>query len=162
MAKNDVPFKFEDRLYVLISQIVQRHNSRDIVNIGVVTSLKPLTVKYKDVDFSTADDTLYCSELLLQENINLDIDGALSGTQNIKGMTPPPLISPTSSNADYTAQITGTIPDFIKQFYTWFKTWHDKFILHKGDLVAIQKVGENKIIVLNKVSFTVYKGEENG
>ena len=123
------------------------------VNVGVVKSLNPLVVTFLKVDFSTADDTLYCPDLLLDENINLDVDGAMSGIQQIKQMTPPPVInlSPQTSS-DYTAQITGTIPDFIKDFYNYFKAWHNRFILHVGDFVAIQKVGENKILIVSKLN----------
>ena len=92
---------------------------------------------------------------MLYENINLDVDGAMAGQQNIQGMAPQPWIAQGSPNADYTAIISGTIPDFIKEFYNYFKQWHNRFILHVGDLVAVQKIGENKIIVLSKISMVV-------
>lgn len=143
-----------DTLYKTIgAQIRQEMARQGYVNVGVVKSLHPLTVTYLKVDFSTADDTLYCNNLLLDENINLDVDAAMSGTQNITEMTPPPVINlnpQTSSN--YNAKISGTIPDFIKQFYNYFKAWHDRFILHVGDLVAVQKVGENKILIVSKIN----------
>ena len=43
----------------------------------------------------------------------------------------------------------------IKEFYNYFKQWQNRFILHVGDLVAVQKIGENKIIVLSKISMVV-------
>lgn len=143
-----------DTVYSAISMQIRNEIARNgSVNVGVVKSLQPLTVTYLKVDFSTADDTLYCPDLFLDENINLDVDGAMSGTQQIKQMTPPPVInlSPQTSS-DYTAQISGTIPDFIKAFYNYFKAWHNRFILHVGDFVAIQKVGENKILIISKLN----------
>lgn len=143
-----------DVLFSAIGQQIRDEMIRQgSVNVGVVKSLEPLTVTFLKVDFSTADDTLYCNSLLLDENINLDVDSAMNGTQQIKQMTPPPVInlSPQTSS-DYTAQISGTIPDFIKDFYNYFKAWHNRFILHVGDFVAIQKVGENKILIISKIN----------
>lgn len=143
-----------DTIYSAISMQIRNEIARNgSVNVGVVKSLQPLTVTYLKVDFSTADDTLYCPDLFLDENINLDVDGAMSGTQQIKQMTPPPVINLNpQTSSDYTAHISGTIPDFIKTFYNYFKAWHNRFILHVGDFVAIQKVGENKILIISKLN----------
>ena len=143
-----------DMLYKSIGAQIRNEFARlGYVNVGVVKSLNPLTVTYLKVDFSTANDTLYCSDLLLDENINLDVDTAMLGIQQITEMTPPPLISLDPKTSDkYTARISGTIPDFIKQFYNYFKAWHDRFILHVGDFVAIQKVGETKILIISKLN----------
>lgn len=142
-----------DTIYNAIGRQIRDEISRNsAVNVGVVKSLQPLTVTFKKVDFSTANDTLYCSDLLLDENINLDT-GTLTQAQNIKEMTPQPLISlQPQSSSEYTAKITGTIPTFIKDFYDYFKAWHNRFILHVGDFVAIQKVGENKILIISKLN----------
>lgn len=135
------------------AQVREQMARQGYVNVGVVKSLNPLTVTYLKVDFSTADDTLYCNNLLLDENIDLDVDAAMSAAQNIKEMTPPPVINLNpQTSSEYTAKITGTIPDFIKDFYNYFKAWHNRFILHVGDLVAVQKVGENKILIVSKIN----------
>lgn len=143
-----------DILYNAIGDQIRAQMARQgYVNVGVVKSLSPLTVTYLKVDFSTANDTLYCNSLLLDENINLDVDAAMAAAQNITEMTPPPLISLNpQSSSEYTAKISGTIPNFIKDFYNYFKAWHNRFILHVGDYVAIQKVGENKILVVSKIN----------
>lgn len=143
-----------DILYNAIGDQIRAQMARQgYVNVGVVKSLSPLTVTYLKVDFSTANDTLYCNSLLLDENINLDVDAAMAAAQNITEMTPPPLISLNpQSSSEYTAKISGTIPNFIKDFYNYFKAWHNRFILHVGDFVAVQKVGENKILVVSKIN----------
>lgn len=143
-----------DTVYSAISMQIRNEIARNgSVNVGVVKSLQPLTVTYLKVDFSTADDTLYCNNLLLDENINLDVDTAMAAAQNITEMTPPPVINlKPQTSSDYTAKISGTIPDFIKDFYNYFKAWHNRFILHVGDFVAIQKVGENKILIISKLN----------
>ncbi len=135
------------------AQIRDQMARQGYVNVGVVKSLNPLTVTYLKVDFSTANDTLYCSNLLLDENIDLDVDTAMASAQNIIEMTPQPLITlDPRTSGEYTAIINGTIPNFIKDFYNYFKAWHNRFILHVGDLVAVQKVGENKILVVSKIN----------
>lgn len=151
MAKGE---DWGDIIYQAIGDEIRKQVARQgYVNVGVVKSLEPLTVTFLKVDFSTADDTLYCNSLLLDKNINLDVDAAMSGTQNITNMTPPPLISTSpQSSSNYTAKISGTIPDFIKEFYNYFKAWHNRFILHVGDFVAVQKVGENKILIVSKIN----------
>lgn len=153
MAKGE---RWETQLYKMITEQNRKMlKSRALANVGIVRSLNPLTVRFREIDFSVENDTLYCNELLLDENINLDVDGAMAGQQNIQGMAPQPWIAQGSPNADYIATISGTIPDFIKEFYNYFKQWHNRFILHVGDLVAVQKIGENKIIVLSKISMVV-------
>lgn len=121
------------------------------VRMAVVTKLKPFTLVYNEVEFSADRDYIYMNNLLLDENINLDVDGAMAGVQNLSEVTPPLHNTPTSTVAAFSAIIAGTIPDFIKSFYNWFKSWHNRYILHVGDMLAIQKIGENKIIVLCKL-----------
>lgn len=158
MAKGE---RWETQLYKMITEQNRKMlKSRALANVGIVRSLKPLTVRFREIDFSIENDTLYCNELLLDENINLDVDGAMAGVQNLQSVTPNPWIALNTPNADFTANISGTIPDFIKQFYEYFKQWHNRFILHVGDLVAVQKIGENKIIVLSKITMVVQVKEE--
>lgn len=128
-----------------------RRSQMPPVRMAIVTKLKPFTLIYNEVEFSADRDYIYMNNLLLDENINLDVDGAMSGVQTLKGVNPQPWISLNTPNADFTTQIEGTIPDFIKSFYNYFKAWHNRYILHVGDMVAIQKIGENKIIVLCKL-----------
>jgi hypothetical protein len=142
-----------DILYNTIGDQIRAQMARQgYVNVGVVKSLSPLTVTFMKVDFSTANDTLYCNSLLLDENINLDVETELAKAQNITEMKSPPLITVTQSSSEYTAKISGSIPNFIKDFYNYFKAWHNRFILHVGDFVAVQKVGENKILVVSKIN----------
>ena len=137
-----------------LAQIIKkevRNSQMPPVRMAVVTKLKPFSLMYNEVEFSADRDFIYINNLLLDENVNLDVDAAMAGIQNIKGVNPQPWISLNTPNADYTAKIEGTIPDFIKSFYNYFKEWHNRYILHVGDMVAIQKIGENKIIVLSKL-----------
>lgn len=153
--------RWETQLYKMITEQNRKMlKSKVLANVGIVRSLNPLTIRFREIDFSVENDTLYCNELLLDENVNLDVDGAMAGVQNLQSVTPNPWIALNTPNADFTANISGTIPDFIKQFYEYFKQWHNRFILHVGDLVAVQKIGENKIIVLSKITMVVQVKEE--
>lgn len=153
--------RWETQLYKMITEQNRRMlKSKVLANVGIVRNLNPLTIRFREIDFSVENDTLYCNELLLDENVNLDVDGAMAGVQNLQSVTPNPWIALNTPNADFTANISGTIPDFIKQFYEYFKQWHNRFILHVGDLVAVQKIGENKIIVLSKITMVVQVKEE--
>lgn len=144
-----------DNWATALAQVVKREvrNSRlTPVRMAVVTKLTPFSIKYNEVEFSSDRDFIYINNLLLDENINLDVDGAMAGTQTFDQITPPPLISlQPQTSSTYTGTISGTIPDFIKGFYNWYKAWHNRYILHVGDMVAIQKIGDNKIIVLSKL-----------
>ena len=129
-----------------------RNSQMPPVRMAVVTKLKPFTLIYNEVEISADRDYIYMNNLLIDPNINLDVDGAMAGTQTFDQITPPPLINTKpQTSSTYTGTISGTIPDFIKEFYNWFKSWHNRYILHVGDMVAIQKIGENKIIVLCKL-----------
>jgi len=122
------------------------------VSVGVVKTLKPFSINYNGVILSYANgDTIFVNHLMLDDNINLDV-GSMDSPQNITGMNPQPLISITPTpSADYTAEISGTQKQFVTDFYTWSKSVHDRFILHIGDYIAVQKLGNNTYIVLDKL-----------
>jgi hypothetical protein len=118
----------------------------------VVTSLNPFGIKYNGIDISVENgDTIFINNLMLDDNIDLDVS-SMDNPQNITGMNPQPLISiaPTPS-ADYTANISGTQKQFLTDFYNWTKSVHNRFILHIGDYIAVQKLGNNTYIVLDKL-----------
>jgi hypothetical protein len=123
-----------------------------VTSVGVVTSLRPFGIKYNGIDINVENgDTIFINNLMLDDNIDLDVS-SMDSPQNITGISPQPLISiaPTSS-ADYTANISGTQKQFLTDFYTWSKSVHDRFILHIGDYIAVQKLGNNTYIVLDKL-----------
>lgn len=121
------------------------------VSVGVVKSLTPFSINYNGLDLSVANgDTIFINNLMLDDNINLDVS-SMDNAQNISGMNPQPWIADGSPNADYTAEISGTQKQFLTDFYTWSKSVHDRFILHIGDYIAVQKLGNNTYIVLDKL-----------
>lgn len=116
------------------------------VQIGQVTTLKPLSIQYQGLDLSIANgDTIYINNLLLDENINLD----LASMDSPQTLDPKPWISNNLPNSDYT--ISGTQKQFLTDFYNWTKAVHNRFILHIGDYVAVQRLGNNTYIILEKL-----------
>lgn len=122
-----------------------------VTSVGVVTSLKPFGIKYNGIDISVENgDTIFVNNLMLDDNINLDLS-SMDAAQNINNMSPQPWISLDSPNGSYTAEISGTQKQFLTDFYNWTKSVHNRFILHIGDYIAVQKLGNNTYIVLDKL-----------
>lgn len=122
-----------------------------VTSVGIVTSLKPLGINYNGINLSVENgDTIFVNNLMLDDNINLNIS-SMDSAQNITGLNPQAWIGDNTPNADFTAQISGTQKQFITDFYTWVKSVHNRFILHIGDYIAVQKLGNNTYIVLDKL-----------
>lgn len=122
-----------------------------VTSVGVVTSLKPFGIKYNGIDINVENgDTIFINNLMLDDNINLDLS-SMDSAQNIDNMSPQPWIGLDSPNGTYTANISGTQKQFLTDFYNWTKSVHNRFILHIGDYIAVQKLGNNTYIVLDKL-----------
>ena len=120
-------------------------------SVGIITSLSPFSIKYNGLDLSAVNgDTIYVNNLMLDENIDLDV-GSMDDAQDITELSPEAWIGLNSPNGSFTAKISGTQKQFIIDLYTWIKSVHDRFILHIGDYVAVQKLGNNTYIVLEKL-----------
>lgn len=116
------------------------------VQIGQVQTLNPLSIQYQGLELSFANgDTIYINNLLLDENINLDV-ASMDSPQTINPALWQANNSPTSS-----VEISGTQKQFLTDFYNWTKSFHDRFILHIGDYVAVQRLGNNTYLILEKV-----------
>lgn len=125
--------------------------NRPPVQIGKILTLQPLSISYQGLTLSYENgDTIYINNLLLDENIELDLT-SLDTPQNITATTPPPLIKGGIENPDYTAEISGSQKQFLTDLYNWIKSVHNRFILHIGDFVTLQKLGNNTYLVLEKV-----------
>ena len=122
------------------------------VSIGQVLTIKPLSVAYNGLTLSVENgDNIYINNLMLDDVIDIDARDDVNNPQNITSMEPPPLIGHIVSNPDYTGKISGSQLDLLTGFYDWFKAVHDRFIIHVGDFVAVQKLGNNTYIILDKL-----------
>ena len=108
------------------------------VQVGQIKSLEPLTVQFQGLELSPANgDTIYINNLLLDEAISF------TEAQPIQ-----------CSNGSITENHTDIINAEIE---AWLMAVHNRFILHIGDYVALQKLGNNTYLVLEKLQ--VLKGE---
>jgi hypothetical protein len=103
-----------------------------VTSVGVVTSLSPFGIKYNGIDVSVENgDTIFVNNLMLDEVISF------TAAQPI-----------TCSHGTITENHTDIINDEIE---SWLVSIHDRFILHIGDYIAVQKLGNNTYIVLEKL-----------
>lgn len=116
------------------------------VMIGQVVTLEPFVINFQGVEIGASyGDNIYINNLLLDENINLDV-ASMDSPQTINPALWQADNSPTSS-----VEISGTQKQFLTDFYNWFKAFHNRFILHIDDYVAVQRLGNNTYLILQKV-----------
>lgn len=116
------------------------------VQVGTVKTLNPLLIQFQGIELSYSNgDTIYINHLMLDENINLDV-ASMDSPQNID-----PALWKADNSPTPTVSISGTQKQFLTDFYTWTKAVHDRYILHIGDYVAVQKLGNNSYLILEKV-----------
>ena len=121
-------------------------------SVGQVLTIKPLSVAYNGLTLSVANgDTIFINNLMLDDKIDIEERDQTGEKQNLKSFDPEPLIAHVVSNPDYTANVSGTQLTLLENFYDWVEAVHDRFILHIGDYVAVQKLGNNTYIILDKL-----------
>ena len=109
-----------------------KRNNPSPVSVGQIKALDPLEVQYNGITISVANgDSIYVNHLLLDEQITF------TQAQPI-----------TCSDGVITENHTDIINDEIE---TWLKSVHGRFIIKVGDLVAVQKLGNNTYLILEKV-----------
>ena len=103
-----------------------------VTSVGVVESLQPFSINYNGINLSVANgDTIFVNNLMLDEVISF------TQAQPI-----------TCSHGTITENHTDIINNEIEK---WLMSIHNRFILHIGDYIAVQKLGNNTYIVLNKL-----------
>lgn len=123
-----------------------KKNQSSAVQIGEITSLEPLSIYYNGIELSKNNgDTIYINHLLLDENINLDV-ASMDNPQNIN-----PALWKADNTPTAEVEISGTQKQFLTDFYNWAKSVHNRYILHIGDFVAVQKLGNNTYLILEKL-----------
>lgn len=106
-------------------------NNPNPVSIGEVTGLSPLSISYNGITISKANgDNVYVNGLLLDVKKTFDTATAI-----------------TCSNGTISENHT----DIINAITGWLTSIHGRYILSIGDFVAVQMLGNNTYIVLEKV-----------
>lgn len=102
------------------------------VSVGEVLGLKPFSIKYNGIVLSVENgDTIFIDNLMLDDVVSF------TAAQPI-----------TCSHGTITENHTDIINNELE---SWLVSVHDRFILHIGDYIAVQKLGKNTYIVLNKL-----------
>lgn len=123
------------------------------LKICTVKSLNPFIFTYNGVDLGTQEgDTVYIHPLALAPLINED-ENLLLEIQNFESST-------AYNSPSFTAKITGTIPDFIKNFYLFYKNWCSIYALNVGDSIAVYELFDNSFLVLQKVALDIIQEKE--
>lgn len=106
-------------------------NNQSPVSVGEVLSVQPLSISYNGLTLSKANgDNIYVNNLIL------DVKKTFTTANPI-----------TCSDGTITENHTAIINDITG----WLSSIHERFILSIGDYVAVQKLGNNTYIVLEKV-----------
>lgn len=127
-------------------QKVSKSTNYAPVQVGQIASKKPLEISFNGLTLSKANgDKIYINSLLLDDNIDLDVS-SMDNPQDISPALKDMQDRPTSQ-----ITIDGTQKTFLTDFYNFFKEFHKKYIIDIGDYVAVQKLGNNTYLVLEKV-----------
>ena len=108
-----------------------KSNNQNPVEIGEITSLQPLTIGFQGLELSVSNgDKIYLNNLLLDENKTFTTANPITCSDGT---------------------ITENHTDIINDITQWLTSIHQRFILSVGDNVAVQRLGNNTYIVLEKV-----------
>lgn len=108
-----------------------KSNNQNPVEIGEITNLQPLTIGFQGLELSvTNGDKIYLNNLLLDENKTFTTANPITCSDGT---------------------ITENHTDIINDITQWLTSIHQRFILSVGDNVAVQRLGNNMYIVLEKV-----------
>lgn len=123
------------------------------LKICTVKSVNPFIFIAEGVELGTTfGDTVYVHPLFLADLINFD-ENTLSEIQNFKSTT-------AYESPNFTGMIEGTIPEFIKNFYLFYKEKEKIYRLKAGDLIAMYELGENSYLILQKVLLDTLREDE--
>ena len=125
------------------------------VKICTVKSVNPFIFTYNGIDIGTKlEDTVYIHPLLTSPLIELDKE-TIKESQNFKNTT-------AYNSPNFTGIIEGSLPDFLIDFYEFYKNWQSTYILNPNDLIAVYELGNNCYLVLCKVAIDILKEETDG
>lgn len=126
-----------------IEESYKKKNYKGLI-ICSVKSIHPFVFTYKGVDVGASNgDIVFVHPLMIGTLINQNENG-LSTIQSF-------MESSAYKSPQFVAKIEGTIPDFIKDFYLFYKDWQSNYLLKEGDLIAVYEL-EDSYLVLQKVN----------
>ena len=125
------------------------------VIICTVKSVNPFIFTYKGIDIGTKlEDTIYVHPLLTASLIGFDKE-IVKQEKKYKNTT-------AYNSPNFTGLIEGSLPEFLINFYEFYKNWQSIYILNPNDLIAVYELGNNCYLVLCKVAIDILKEETEG
>lgn len=108
-----------------------KKNNPAVPTIASIKSLSPLAIMYNGIEISLENgDNIYLNSLITDEAVSFDTATAITCSDGT---------------------ITENHTDIINAITEWLVAVHQRYIIGVGDLVAVQKLGNNTYIVLEKV-----------
>lgn len=121
--------------------------------ICTITNTNPLIFEYEGTEIGTTKgDTVYVHPLMTFELIKQD-ENKLYEVQNFKNST-------AYNSPQFQAAIEGSLPEFIKEFYLFYKNWQNTYLLNIGDLIAVLELKDNTYLILQKIVVDTIKDEK--
>ncbi len=115
------------------------------IKICTVKSVSPLILTYDNIEIGASyHDTIYVHPLIISPLISQNVE-TISAIQNF-------IYSTAYKSPEFSALIEGSFPDFLKEFYLFFKNWQSIYNLNEGDSVAVFELGANQYLIIQKVT----------
>lgn len=112
-------------------QKISKNTNYSPVQIGQIISKSPLSISFNGLTLSNSEgDKIYVNNLILDDIVSFDTANPITCSQG-------------SISENHTPIINAII--------SWISDFHQRFIIDIGDYVAVQKLGNNTYIVLEKV-----------
>lgn len=143
-----------DEILDTVERSIKNKNYRGM-KICTIKTVNPLVFTYKGVDIGTKEnDVVYVHPLMTSNLIEQD-ENLLSNIQNFNNST-------AYNSPEFQAVIQGTLPDFLKEFYLFYKNWQSVYLLQAGDLVAVFELEDDSYLILQKVGKDILKEDTGG
>ena len=65
------------------------------------------------------------------------------------------------NSPEFQAAIEGSVPDFLKEFYLFYKNWQQTYLLSAGDLIAVYELEEGYLILQKVISYKAADYEQD-
>lgn len=134
-----------------IEEVIDRKNFRGL-KICKVKTANPLVFTYDGTDIGTSlGDKVYVHPLFTADLIELDIE-SINEAQTFDSTT-------AYNSPSFTGVISGTLPNFLRDFYLFYKNWQSVYNLNPGDSIVVWETGDGVYTVLQKVTEYVVPNE---
>lgn len=126
-----------------IEDSYKKRNYKGLI-ICSVKSVNPFVFTYRGVDIGTSNgDIVFVHPLMVGTLIDQNENELLTIQSFIE--------SSAYKSPQFVAKIEGSIPNFIKDFYLFYKNWQSNYLLNIGDLIAVYELEDNSYLVLQKI-----------